>query len=958
MGWTSESVHFSQTDPEVHPTTPPTYSFTSPKSMAVATVDEYLAALEKSQLLDGEQLAQAEALAGRLSNAPDLARALARENFLSRWQAGTLLALGKRARLRLGKYRLIQRLGKGGMGTVFLAEHVTMHRRVALKIVPRSIAKDRASLDRFFAEARAIAALDHPNIVQAYSVDNEMDRYFIVMEYIEGQDLQRMVETNGPLEFDRAADFLRQAAEGLAHAHARNLVHCDVKPSNLLVNGQGVIKILDLGLARLNQSDDGPEPAVPALGTVDYMAPEQALDTADFDNRADIYSLGCTLYFLLTGHPPFPEGTLAQRIIKHQTQAPRDVLAERPGTPSPLAELCRRMMAKRPQERCQSMQEVIAAIAPQTARSTDAAATVSRAVKLIDEPAVSGQADDWLTALVDEASASAVSDSTITSAGNSGRRLRNAAAASGGFAESVAARLAWFNTTPRKLLGAICVSGALAAVAALAAVPLLFSPLSDTRATLQARATGDRKPHEGEAVPVADTLSDAKPASSAHMQVGEPAPKTQLATANPPAVDSKAANSGPTKPIVKPQPVMPTKSTANPPATVAAKPASPGKKPNPPTRSADAAAPKEIVRKVALDGLLPAVDVPPPKELAAAVSLGTLAGRPRSGSAARSDLDIQILGGETIAKGNPRFTLHKESDAAAWSIVMAERNKVDSPIARLVIADGQCTFQWTAAAKDRASLATLVRFCGLKFSSGGRAQVTLLTAPKHVPPLLIDLDNVIYPSRHLSREIDLPDPSLLRLQVLPLDPSMPKHEIKVVDSGRPARWTRGRLPETNAGDTIAPRGRALVVLAKESWPQVTLEFEFNVRGRSALIESLQATYSASPGPLPFNAVDIAARARLAAFVVANEGGGGRGARKASFKEVIQDAKSVANECKALEDLLRKLRREVTIPFRVFVVAGPANDKLAPKVVIFEGNQAERVTPAGPKRTNKGKGSKD
>ena len=226
--------------------------------MAVSTVDEYLSALEKSKLLGSEQLVEAQRLAGESSDASALARALARENLVSRWQAGTLLALGQRAQLRLGKYKLIQRLGKGGMGTVFLAEHVTMNRRVALKIVPRSIAEDRASLDRFFAEARAIAALDHPNIVQAYSVDNEMDRYFIVMEFVDGQDLQRMVELNGRLDFDHAADYIRQAAEGLAHAHARNLVHCDIKPSNLLVNNQGVIKILDLGLARLNRSDEPP----------------------------------------------------------------------------------------------------------------------------------------------------------------------------------------------------------------------------------------------------------------------------------------------------------------------------------------------------------------------------------------------------------------------------------------------------------------------------------------------------------------------------------------------------------------------------------------------------------------------------------------------------------------------------------------------------------------------------
>ena len=373
--------------------------------MAVATVDEYLAALEKSKLLEGEQLAEAHVSSRGIFRRRRLARTLARENLLSRWQAGTLLALGKRAQLRLGKYRLIQRLGKGGMGTVFLAEHVTMHRRVALKIVPRAIAKDRAALDRFFAEARAIAALDHPNIVQAYSVDNEMDRYFIVMEYIDGQDLQRMVETGGPLEFDRAADYIRQAAEGLAHAHARNLVHCDVKPSNLLLNNQGVVKILDLGLARLNQSDDGRASEEPTIGTVDYMAPEQALGAADFDYRADIYSFGCTLYFLLTGHPPFPEGTLAQRIVKHQTQEPRDILSQRAGTPKALADLCRWMMAKQPEQRCRSMQEVSAALAalppghPLAGRET-ASAPPPRPVKLIADESVNGQADDWLAAMV------------------------------------------------------------------------------------------------------------------------------------------------------------------------------------------------------------------------------------------------------------------------------------------------------------------------------------------------------------------------------------------------------------------------------------------------------------------------------------------------------------------------------------------------------------------------------
>ncbi len=253
-----------------------------------------------------------------------------------------------------------------------------------------------------------------------------MDRYFIVMEYIDGHDLQRMVEAGGPMEFDRAADYIRQAAEGLGHAHARNLVHCDVKPSNLLVNNQGVIKILDLGLARLNQSDDGREPGEPTFGTVDYMAPEQALGAADLDYRADIYSLGCTLYFLLTGHPPFPDGTLAQRIVKHQTQQPRDILAERPGAPPVLVDLCRRMMAKQPDQRCHSMRDVSAALAPLVPSSTAVAAPLPRPVKPIAEKPlaeapINGQADDWLAALVRDVSVPSASDSGISPAARSGK---------------------------------------------------------------------------------------------------------------------------------------------------------------------------------------------------------------------------------------------------------------------------------------------------------------------------------------------------------------------------------------------------------------------------------------------------------------------------------------------------------------------------------------------------------
>ena len=293
--------------------------------MALGSMDEFLAILEHSKLLKPEEFAEVQRLAQESSDPADLAKTLVRKGTLTRWQAGQLLA--GRSKCTVGKYKLLELLGRGGMGSVYLGEHVMMNRRVAIKIIPRHIGKDPAGLERFLAEARTIASLDHPNVVQAYSVDNEGDQYYLVMEYVEGLDLNRLVEAEGPLDCPSAVDYVRQAADGLAHAHARNMIHCDIKPSNLIVNPQGVVKILDMGLARLTGQKqvggDISDQDERILGSVDYMAPEQALHTADFNHRADIYSLGCTLYYLLTGHPPFPEGTLPERILKHQTQEPR-----------------------------------------------------------------------------------------------------------------------------------------------------------------------------------------------------------------------------------------------------------------------------------------------------------------------------------------------------------------------------------------------------------------------------------------------------------------------------------------------------------------------------------------------------------------------------------------------------------------------------------------------------------
>lgn len=327
-----------------------------------AAVESLLGNIEKSGLLTPEQLTAARAAAEQAPTPVIVARNLIAQGLLTRWQATQLLGGRNLTSFVLGKYKLLELLGRGGMGNVYLAQHVAMNRRVALKLLSRSLDRDPVARERFFDEARAAASLDHPNIVRAYNIDSANDRHFMVMEYVDGRDLQRVVEEDGPLSYEAAADAIRQAADGLAHAHGRNMIHCDIKPANLLRNSQGVVKILDLGLARLTRNSDGKATGdEKELGTVDYMSPEQALGVS-FDHRTDIYSLGCTLYFLLTGGPPFPEGTLHERIVKHQVEQPRSILEIRPSTPRSLVRICRKMMSKYPSERFESAAEVSRAL--------------------------------------------------------------------------------------------------------------------------------------------------------------------------------------------------------------------------------------------------------------------------------------------------------------------------------------------------------------------------------------------------------------------------------------------------------------------------------------------------------------------------------------------------------------------------------------------------------------------
>jgi hypothetical protein len=284
---------------------------------------------------------------------------------------------------RIRDYELLEKLGEGGMGTVYKAMHVNLERQVAVKILPRDKLVDPQAVARFKREMKAVGQLVHPNIVLAHDAGEADGQHYLVMELVEGLDLTQLVARLGPLPVADACELVRQAALGLEHAHHFGLVHRDIKPSNLILTSAGQTKILDLGLALLNsaQPASGLTGDCQVMGTADFMAPEQAADSHAVDIRADIYSLGCTLYKLLTGEPPFAGSqyrTPLNKLMAHAQTAPVPIYQVRGGVPAELSNIIGRMLAKSPAERHATPQDIAVALKP-FCKGSDLAALYARA---------------------------------------------------------------------------------------------------------------------------------------------------------------------------------------------------------------------------------------------------------------------------------------------------------------------------------------------------------------------------------------------------------------------------------------------------------------------------------------------------------------------------------------------------------------------------------------------------
>ena len=337
--------------------------------MAKIPFEKYEDLLRRSGLVEKDKL---EAVLRELSSGENggkpndsgvLAKRLLDAKLITDWQNDKLMQ-GRHRGFFLGKYKLLRHLTKGGMSEVYLGEQIMMRRPVAIKVFPPELIEQASYLERFYQESRTQAAMDHPNIVRAHDFGNEGKIHYLVMEYVDGPDLQRLVTEKGPLGYKQVADFIRQSCEALEYAHGQGMIHRDIKPANLMLDRSGKIKLLDLGLARLveNKASLTLKYNENTLGTADYLAPEQAVDSHGVDERADIYSLGGTMYFLLTGHPPFPDGTPVQRLMMHMNQEPARKYIDRPDCPAELVEICQQMMAKKANQRYSTAAEVKAAL--------------------------------------------------------------------------------------------------------------------------------------------------------------------------------------------------------------------------------------------------------------------------------------------------------------------------------------------------------------------------------------------------------------------------------------------------------------------------------------------------------------------------------------------------------------------------------------------------------------------
>lgn len=334
------------------------------------SISDFIDRLSQSGILSSEELNDVSATINmdEDADARRFAQELVEKRMLTDWQTRVLCG-SEDGELSIGEYLILEHIGDGGMGRVYKARSRDTGKIVALKLLNPQSAADESAVRRFRREIETASRLKHPNIVATIGSGEEQGHQYLVMEFVDGNDLASLVRNNEQLPVQTAVDCITRAAQGLIYSHAKQVIHRDIKPSNLLLSHSGEIRVLDMGLARIageigpgDQTQTQITKTGSIMGTVDFMAPEQALNPKKADGRADIYSLGCTLYFLLTGEKPYPGETVMEVLVAHREAPIPSLTSVRRDVPGSLEQVFRKMVAKNPADRYQSMEEVVTAL--------------------------------------------------------------------------------------------------------------------------------------------------------------------------------------------------------------------------------------------------------------------------------------------------------------------------------------------------------------------------------------------------------------------------------------------------------------------------------------------------------------------------------------------------------------------------------------------------------------------
>lgn len=754
--------------------------------MAVTSSEAFLQVLKKSELLSEEELDEIRQKYGGEDDPKGIARTLIKVGKINKWQALQLLA-GRHA-LTLGKYKLLDQIGSDQKSRVFLAEHTQMGRRVAINALSRQHATENPkSVRRFVGQASKLAALDHRNIIHVYDVDDTDDRCYVVLEYVEGRSLRQMLDERGAMPAAQVAQLIGQSAAGLAYAHKENHVHGDLRPANLLVDGQGTVKIANLGLKGLTTSEDDEG----ATASAAYVAPETTAGEPAGDPRSDVYSLGCVMYALLTGHPPAATDGAGQEGI----EAP-SVLDDRPDAPEPLVTLCGKMMANDPAERLQSAGEVEHRLVEwlKSARAAKPAPSRSKAPDQ-QKPSVGAAKPD--AGKVASAAAGGMGEFAI----NTKRRRRPKKGKSG--TSDAGAVAGADGAEPKSIPKAVYIIGGAAAgglvlVGGVIVLLLaLFSNGDDDGVEVAGAGNGEASAEGatdttgtesgGESDPEADPEMD--PELDPVMEVEAdpaPAPTTDDDTATD-GTNGKTDGDGSETTTSKPADEPGSADTA---AKATDSKDTPGTKASDDSaaKASDTTPPKPAGKKPTEEPVekpvakKPAAKKQPAKptkkpfvELPKLVSLPDLdsadAMKPNRLGAIYTGTDelcfIKLRGGKDAAKGSQLFVMRNADSGLAdrdWEISSREGDSgPETKIAHLSLGDNsQLSFQWLPEAKTQ-SLSAHLSNCALSFNCRGETHVALLRQPTRAEGLAVDLKKAVLKENW---DIDLPpDPSAIRVEI-------------------------------------------------------------------------------------------------------------------------------------------------------------------------------------------------